>query len=97
MTQLIVTPIDMAEAGSYAKRKRLLRAYAGMQSAMQGNDVVALVAAYDAIEEMVVANLVTDDGTSVAEALEMASADQFDVLMRGLLGGETIPPVKSAP
>lgn len=96
MTTLTITPIDMSAAGSFAKRKRLLKAYAAMQDAIKGNDVVALVAAYDRIEAMVTENLYTDDGTPVSEALEMASAEQFDALMSGLLGTPTIPPVTSA-
>jgi hypothetical protein len=96
MTTLTITPIDMTAPGSFAKRKRLLKAYAAMQDAIKGNDVVALVAAYDRIEAMVTENLHTDDGTPVSEALEQASAKQFDQLMSGLLGGETVPNAKSA-
>ena len=97
MTTLIITPIDMRAPGSFSKRKRILRAYADMQEGMTKGDVVALVSAYERIEEMVTANLKTDDGTPVSEALEAASAEQYDLFMRGLLGTETIPPVTSAP
>jgi hypothetical protein len=97
MTQLIVTPIDMAAKGSFRLRKRLLAAYADMQEAIASNNVRGLTAAYDAIEAMVVDRLETDDGTPVAEALEDASAEQFDRLMGGLLGEPTIPNSKSAP
>ena len=96
MTTLIITPIDMRAPGSFSKRKRILRAYADMQEGVKSNDIVALVAAYEKIEKLVVDNLSTDDGTSVADALELASAAQFDAFIQGLLGGETIPNVKSA-
>jgi len=97
MTQLIVTPIDMAAKGSFAKRKRLLRAYADMQAAVKDNDIGVLTAAYESIEAMVVTQLTTDDGTPVAIALEDASAEQFDQLMGGLLGEPTVPNPKSTP
>lgn len=96
MTKLIVTPIDMAAKGSFKLRKRLLTAYADMQDAIKGNDVRALTAAYDTIEAMVRDRLETDDGTPVADALEEASAEQFDQLMGGLLGEPTIPNARSA-
>jgi hypothetical protein len=96
MTQLIVTPIDMSAKGSFKLRKRLLTAYADMQEAIKSNDIRALTAAYDTIEAMVRDRLETDDGTPVADALEEASAEQFDQLMGGLLGEPTIPNARSA-
>lgn len=97
MTKLIVTPIDMAAKGSFKLRKRLLSAYADMQEAIKNNDIRTLTNAYDAIEALVRDRLETDDGTPVAEALEDASAEQFDQLMGGLLGEPTLPNSKSAP
>ena len=96
MTQLIVTPIDMSARGSFKLRKKLLTAYADMQEAIKANDIRALTAAYDTIEAMVRDRLETDDGTPVADALEEASAEQFDQLMGGLLGEPTIPNARSA-
>lgn len=96
MTQLIVTPIDMSARGSFKLRKKLLTAYADMQEAIKSNDIRALTAAYDTIEAMVRDRLETDDGTPVADALEEASAEQFDQLMGGLLGEPTIPNARSA-
>lgn len=97
MTTLIITPIDMAAKGSHAERKRVQREYARIQGAMETHDIGVLCDAYDAIEVIVAKHSTTDDGTSVADALEMASENDFQMLMRGLLGMETIPPVTSAP
>ena len=98
MTKLIVTPIDMSAPGSYRERKRLLHAYAEMQKAQKSTDIDGLLAAFETFEAMVVVHAETDDGSTVAEALEMASADDFDALVRGLLGNrETVPNPSSTP
>jgi ABC-type branched-subunit amino acid transport system substrate-binding protein len=96
MTKLIVTPIDMAARGSYRERQKLLRAYAALQESQKATDISAMAAAFDAFEVLIAAHAQTDDGSTVAEALEMASANDFDLLLGALLGrGETIPPVNS--
>ena len=92
MTKLIVTPIDMSAPGSYRERKRLLHAYAKMQKAQESTDIDGLLAAFETFEALVVVHAETDDGSTVAEALEMASADEFDALLTALLGdAETVP------
>jgi len=92
MTKLIVTPIDMAAPGSYRERQQLLRAYATFQDAQVSSDVGAISAAFETFEELVTAHAETDDGSTVAEALEMASANEFDALLTALLGRrETVP------
>ena len=97
MTKLIVTPIDMTARGSYRERQRLLRAYSAMQESQKMSDVAGLTSAFDEFERLVSAHATTDDGSTVGEALEMASANEFDLLLGALLGrAETIPPVSSA-
>lgn len=97
MTKLIVTPIDMAAPGSYAERKKLLRAAAQIQQAQKSNSIADMVDALDALEALIKPHLQTDDGSPVAEALEQLSANEFDNLIGALVGGETIPNVKSEP
>lgn len=97
MTKLIVTPINMGAPGSFKQRKRLLRAMAAVEQARQDEGVTQLVTALEAIEALVCDHLETDDGTPVADALEMCSADDFDALLGGLLSDtETVPNPKSA-
>ncbi len=98
MTRLLVTPIDMGAPGSYLERKRLLNAYAEMQKAQKSTDIDGLLAAFETFEALVVKHAETDDGTTVAEALELASADEFDALLTALLGdAETVPNPSSTP
>jgi hypothetical protein len=96
MTKIIVTPIDMSAPGSYKARKQLLRTYAGLQEAQTSGDLRALAEALDAVEALVVAHAETDDGATVAAALEDASAEDFDALLIAIISGETIPNTSSA-
>ena len=97
MTKLIVTPIDMGAPGSFKARKRLLRALSTFSRASADGETNALIDALDTLEVLVCEYLETDDGTSVADALEMCSADDFDALVGGLINGqETIPNASSA-
>ena len=92
MTKLIVTPIDMTARGSFRERQRLLRAYAAMQSATGSADVTGLAQAFEDFETLVTQHAATDDGSTVAEALELASANEFDQLLSALLAkAETVP------
>ena len=92
MTRLIVTPIDMAATGSYRERQKLLRAFAALQDAPKSTNVSAMVTAYDEFEALIAAHAETDDGTPVAEALDGASANDFDRLLGALLSKqETVP------
>ena len=97
MTKLIVAPIDMAAAGSYAQRKRLVRAIAHLQDAQEKQRAVEMVGAFDDLEALVTAHLETDDGTPVADALEQLSANDFDQMVGALVTVETVPNPKSAP
>ena len=97
MTKLIVTPIDMAAPGSYRERQKLLRAFAVLQDAPQATNVAMMLGAYDEFETLVAAHAETDDGTPVADALDAASANDFDRLLGALLSKqETVPPANSA-
>jgi len=92
MTKLIVTPIDMAAPGSYRERQKLLRAFAALQDAPKAANVTTMLAAFDQFEALIAAHAETDDGTSVAEALDGASANDFDQLLGALLSKqETVP------
>lgn len=96
MTKIIVTPIDMSAPGSYRARKELLKAYAALQDAQKDTDIGKMMQAFDALEALIRDHAETDDGSTVAEALEMASAEDFDTLVGALLTGETIPNASSA-
>jgi hypothetical protein len=92
MTKLIVTPIDMAAPGSYRERQKVLRAYAAIQATEKTADVAGAVSALDTLEALITAHAETDDGSTVSEALETASAADFDRLIVALLGKqETVP------
>jgi hypothetical protein len=92
MTKLIVTPINMNARGSFRERQKLLRAFAALQDAPKSTNVGAMVSAYDEFEALIAAHAETDDGKTVAEALELASATEFDQLLGALLAkAETVP------
>ena len=97
MTKLIVTPIDMAAAGSYAQRKRLIRALARLQDAQEKQRAMEMVGAFEDLEWLVTAHLETDDGTPVPDALEELSANDFDQMVGALVNAETVPNPKSVP
>lgn len=96
MTKIIVTPIDMSAPGSYRARKELLRAYAALQDAQKDTDINKMMVAFDALEALVCEHAETDDGSTIAQALEEASAEDFDTLVGALLTGETVPNASSA-
>ncbi len=97
MTKLTITPIDMAAKGSYRERQRVWKLYSAIQTAQKEVDIGALDAAFAGLEELVARHAVTDDGTSISEALDELSAEEFDALMGALLGrGETVPNPSSA-
>lgn len=96
MTQLIVTPIDMSAPGSFVQRKKLLQAAHALQEAQKTGDIDAMLRGYELIEGLVREHLETDDGTSVEDALEMCSANDFDALIGALVTGETVPNPSSA-
>ena len=91
---LTISPIDPTAPGSYRKRQRILDALAKI-SAIEGmNDIrdaqdMASVAkaleAFNAIEDIVRAQAQPTNGYTIDEALDLISADQFDLLLRGLL------------
>jgi hypothetical protein len=88
MTQLIVEPIDMDAPGSYRKRARLLRA---IQAVQEGDGLEQATALVD-VEDLIIGQLSTDNGTPVDDALDELSANQFDQLLSGILGGPTLDP-----
>jgi len=97
MTKLIVTPIDMSARGSFRERQRVWKLYLTGQRAQKAGDLEALAAAFEDIEVLITKHATTDDGSTVAEALELASAEEFDLLLNALFGsGETVPNPKSA-
>ena len=88
MTNLIVRPIDMSAPGSFRQRSRLMRAIALMRD---NDDGAAAAAAYIAVEDIALERIVTDDGTSVEDALDKLSADQFDELLQSIAGENAVP------
>jgi len=105
MTKLIVTPIDPAAPGSYKKNKRLRRALKLARQAQKSSEADAtdaMLEVYDLIENLVLENLETDDGTPVDDALDEISEQDFMSLLQALLGAEkegddaTVPPPMSA-
>ncbi len=95
MTRIIVTPIDMSAPGSYRARKDLLKTYAALQDAQASSDIRKLAEAFDAIEALILKHAETDDGTPMGEALENASAVDFDSLLGAIISGETVPNANS--
>ena len=94
MTKLIVKPIDTAARGSYKQRKRLLRAAKKLAAGTEAGDGLMKFEAYEEIEALAIDRLQTDDGTSVEEALDDLSADDFDALLEALLSSPV--PTRSA-
>ena len=88
MTTLIITPIDFTKPGSFRERSKLMRAVALMRGSADG---AAVASAYLGIEDLVLNRLETDDGTPVEDALDQLSAEQFDELMKGMLGESAVP------
>lgn len=92
MTTLIVKPLDYTAPGSFRQRSRLLRSVALMRNA---KDPAEIAAAYVMLEDLALERCATDDGSPVADVLDMLSAEQFDQLMQSI-AGESPVPTKSA-
>lgn len=97
MTKLIVTPIDPSAPGSYRQRSALLRLIARLQTADKEQDGAAALTLMAEVEEMVLKHLETDDGSPLEPLLDDLSADQFDLLLGGILGAPNVPNASSAP
>ncbi|KKN82081.1 hypothetical protein LCGC14_0313480 [marine sediment metagenome] len=51
-----------------------------------------VVDVFEAVEELLLPRLKTDDGTPIEEALDNISAEQFDALLAGVTWGAEVPP-----
>jgi hypothetical protein len=94
VTKIIVTPIDNSAPGSYRERRNLLRAFADVTKASaveNGSDLAALLDARERLDAIVIAHAETEDGTSLDEALDEISGDDFSALLTAILSGETVP------
>jgi hypothetical protein len=99
MTKIIVTPIDMSAPGSYRERKKLLRSFATVMTASNSTterDVLALLAAQDELDAIIIAHAETDDGSPLEAALDDISSDDFNALYRAIMNAETVPNSTSA-
>lgn len=97
MTKLIVTPIDPKATGSHKKRRQLVSIWRQLRDASESNDPEQLIGAYDAIESFLTPMLRTDNGSSVAKALDDVSMEDFDNLLSRILNvSEPAVPPESA-
>lgn len=99
MTKIIVTPIDNSAPGSYRERRRLLKAFARVTSAadeMSKDDLLALVSAREELDAIILEHAETDDGSSLEDALDEISNDDFNALFSAIMSGETVPNPSSA-
>lgn len=99
MTKLIVRPIVLSAPGSYRDRQTFMKAMRTLTELRESEDPMAVVNAYDQIEQLVIPRLKTDDGSPVEKALDKLSAQEFDALLSAVTfegGKETVPPKKAS-
>ena len=84
MATLIVKPIDLAAPGSYRERKRFMRVIAQLQDAQASRQSAEVLRLMQEVDEMLVPRLKTPDGSSVEEALDGLSANDFDRLLSAI-------------
>lgn len=95
--KLIVKPIDPTQPGSYRERKQFLEVARRLDAVKDGKDIRDTLAAYDALEALMLPRLVTDDGSPIEDALDQLSANQFDELIADLsFGADAVPPVSAS-
>jgi len=103
MTKIIVNPIDFSKPGSYRKRRIVFAAMHAVAAAADsaGRDEkktaaagLAAIEAFLELDDILVEQLETDDGSDLQAALDELSADQFDDLLGGVLGSPV--PTESA-
>jgi hypothetical protein len=82
LTKLIVSPIDLAAPGSYRERKRFLRLLKRLRA--NEPDAEGVLGALEEVDALISSRLRTDDGTSVEDALDLLSAQQFDALLSAI-------------
>ena len=82
MTKLLVKSIKADEPGSWRKRRRLMEAMQKAQAELGADNTIA---AFLAVEDIVLDRLETDDGTPVDEVLDELSAEDFDEILQGLI------------
>ncbi len=97
MTQLIVKPINLTEPGSYRARKQFLRVHRRLMELPDTTDAKTTFAVYEEIDNLLLSQLRTDDGTPVEDALDQLSAAQFDQLFQAIafesgVGGQSAEP-----
>ena len=99
MTNLILAAFDPAAPGSHAHRMRMFDLVDEYGTAQIANDVYALARIARKINLVVLPRLRTDDGTPVEAALEEISADEYDLLVKGLFaqGAKDSVPLASTP
>ena len=86
MPKIIVSAYDWSKPGSFRVRQRLMRAGARIAAAKQTEDPLEAFSAYEAVEDLILPRLRTDDGSSLDAALDELSADDFDALIKAAQG-----------
>jgi hypothetical protein len=108
MTKLIVDPIDPTQPGSYRARRAFMtfarkleavrqRSTNGQNGQEEGTSVLEMADLFDAMENLLLPRLSTDDGTSVEAVLDRLSAEEFDSLLSGVtFGAPEVPPATAS-
>lgn len=91
MTKLIVEVLDMAGPGSYRARQKVLTALAAQEKGSFSAQAAAMLDVHTLVE----GRCTTDDGTPVADALDQLSAEEFDALIKAMIG-EPVPNASAA-
>ncbi len=99
--KLILSPFDPAAPGSHAQRMRMMELideFGDLKDAEDAKGIgTRLARLMVRVSKIIEPRLRTDDGSPVADALALLSADDYDVLMGGMLAeaGEDAVPLES--
>lgn len=96
MTNVIVTPIDLAAKGSRKRYSRTMRALSMLRKAQDSNDMLLMADAYVSVEDVIIAQCVTDDGSPLEDALDEMSQNEFLSLLSAISEG-SVPPANGSP
>jgi hypothetical protein len=94
---LIVRPIVLSEPGSYRERRKFLRLVQRLTALKEQQDVKAILSLLDEADELLLPRLRTEDGSSVEDALDKLSANDFDGLLNAIAFENAVGEANGAP
>jgi hypothetical protein len=82
VTNIIIRKIDPDEPGSFRLRLKLMEVSADLQTVR--DDALEQLKVYRRLVDLIISRMRTDDGSSLDDAIDMLSINQFEALLSGL-------------